>query len=424
MLNQNLNQTEPLADFPKKLQFLFDPYRYKVAYGGRGSGKSWSMARALLLQASNKPLRILCAREIQRSIKQSVHTLLNDQIQALGLGPLYEVLETEIRSRSGSSFSFTGLATNTVESIKSFEGCDIVWVEEAQTVSKKSWDILIPTIRKPDSQIWVSFNPNIDSDDTYKRFVIEPPDNAKVVKVNWQDNPWFPEVLEIERQHSLKTNPDYDNIWEGDCKAAVDGAIYSNEIREAQEGNRITTVPYDPMMKVHVVMDLGWNDSMSVILCQKGVSDLRIIGYIEDDHRTLDSYSAQLKNLSYNWGTMFLPHDGQSKDFKHGISAEDIMKKLGWDIRIVPKADIESGIKLARMNFHRIYFDKSAQRLVECLKNYRRSINSATNEPGEPLHDEYSHGADAFRYLCTSIESMKNESWSKEKIQYTNRGIV
>jgi phage terminase large subunit len=382
------------------------------------------MARALLIQASHKKLRILCAREIQRSIKNSVHTLLNDQIQALGLGAFYEVLESEIRGLNGSSFSFTGLATNTVESIKSHEGADICWCEEAQTISKRSWDILIPTIRKPDSEIWVSFNPNIDTDDTYKRFVVDPPDNAKVVKVNWQDNPWFPEVLETERQHSLKTNPDYANIWEGDCKAAVDGAIYSNEIREAQEGNRITTVPYDPMMKVHVVMDLGWNDSMSVILCQKGISDLRIIGYIEDDHRTLDSYSAQLKNLSYNWGTMFLPHDGQSKDFKHGISAEDIMKKLGWDIRIVPKADIESGIKLARMNFHRIYFDKSAQRLVECLKNYRRSINSATNEPGAPLHDEFSHGADAFRYLCTSIESMKNESWSKEKIQYTNRGIV
>ena len=416
------NQT--IAEFPEKLQFLFEPHRYKVAYGGRGSGKSWSMARALLIKAANEPTRVLCAREIQRSIKQSVHTLLNDQIQALGLGAFYEVLEAEIRGLNGSTFSFTGLATNTVESIKSFEGCDIVWVEEAQTVSKKSWDILIPTIRKPNSEIWVSFNPNIDTDDTYQRFVVEPPENAKVVKVNYTDNPWFPDVLEQERLHSLKTNPDYANIWEGDCKAAVDGAIYSNEIREAQEGNRITTVPYDPMMKVHVVMDLGWNDSMSVILCQRGVSDLRIIGYIEDDHRTLDSYSAQLKNLSYNWGTMFLPHDGQSKDFKHGISAEEIMKKLGWDIRIVPKADIESGIKLARMNFHRIYFDKSAQRLVECLKNYRRSINSATNEPGAPLHDEYSHGADAFRYLCTSIESMKNESWSKEKIQYTNRGIV
>ena len=419
-----MSNQKTIAQFPDKLDFLFQPHRYKVAYGGRGSGKSWGFARALLLQASNKPLRILCAREIQRSIRQSVHQLLTDQIQALGLGPFYEVLESEIRGINGSLFSFTGLANNTVESIKSFEGVQIVWCEEAQTISRKSWDILIPTIRKPDSEIWVSFNPNIDTDNTYQRFVVEPPENAKVVKVNWQDNPWFPQVLEDERQHSLKTNPDYANIWEGDCKAAVDGAIYSNEIREAQEGNRITTVPYDPMMKVHVVMDLGWNDSMSVILCQKGISDLRIIGYIEDDHRTLDSYSAQLKNLSYNWGTMFLPHDGQSKDFKHGISAEDIMKKLGWDIRIVPKADIESGIKLARMNFHRIYFDKSAQRLVECLKNYRRSINSATNEPGAPLHDEFSHGADAFRYLCTSIEAMKNESWSKEKIQYNTRGIV
>jgi phage terminase large subunit len=412
------------ATFPDKLDFLFEPHRYKVAYGGRGSGKSWSFARALLIKAANEPTRVLCAREIQKSIKQSVHTLLNDQIQALGLGAFYEVLEAEIRGINGSTFSFTGLATNTVESIKSFEGCDIVWVEEAQTVSKKSWDILIPTIRKPNSEIWVSFNPNIDTDDTYKRFVVEPPENAKVVKVNYTDNPWFPEVLEIERQHSLKTNPDYANIWEGDCKAAVDGAIYSNEIREAQEEGHITNVPYDPMLKVHVVMDLGWNDSMSVILCQKGVSDLRIIGYIEDDHRTLDSYSAQLKNLPYNWGQMFLPHDGQSKDFKHGISAEDIMRKLGWDIRIVPKQDIESGIKLARMNFHRIYFDKSANRLVECLKNYRRSINSATNEPGAPLHDEFSHGADAFRYLCTSIDAMKNESWSREKIQYNNRGIV
>ncbi len=416
------NQTT--AKFPDRLDFLFQPHRYKVAYGGRGSGKSWSMARALLVKAASEPTRVLCAREIQRSIKQSVHTLLNDQIQALGLGPFYEVLETEIRGLNGSTFSFTGLATNTVESIKSFEGCDIVWVEEAQTVSKKSWDILIPTIRKPNSEIWVSFNPNIDTDDTYKRFVVETPDNAKVVKVNYTDNPWFPEVLEIERQHSLKTNPDYANIWEGDCKAAVDGAIYSNEIREAQEGNRITTVPYDPMLKVHVVFDLGFNDSMAIILCQRGVSDIRIIKYIEDNHRTLDSFSSEIRSLNYNWGTMFLPHDGKSRDYKSGLSAEDIMRKQGWTVRIVPLSSIESGIKIARMHFHKCYFDKSAQRLLECLKNYKRSINSSTNEPGAPLHDEYSHGADAFRYMATSVEQMKNESWGGEKITYNNRSIV
>jgi len=419
-----LSNQKTIAQFPDKLDFLFQPHRYKVAYGGRGSGKSWGFARALLLQASNKPLRILCAREIQRSIRQSVHQLLTDQIQSLGLGPFYEVLESEIRGVNGSLFSFTGLANNTVESIKSYEGVQIVWCEEAQTISRKSWDILIPTIRKPDSEIWVSFNPNIDTDNTYQRFVVDPPENAKVVKINWQDNPWFPDVLEDERQHSLKTNPDYANIWEGDCKAAVDGAIYSNEIREAQEGNRITTVPYDPMMKVHVVMDLGFNDSMAIILCQRGISDIRIVGYIEDNHRTLDSFSSELKNLNYNWGKMFLPHDGKTKDYKYGLSAEDIMRKQGWDVRIIPIASIESGIKLARMHFHKCYFDKSTSRLLECLKNYKRSINSATNEPGAPLHDEYSHGADAFRYMATSVDQMKNESWGGEKIQYTNRGIV
>ena len=419
-----MSNQKTIAQFPDKLDFLFQPHRYKVAYGGRGSGKSWGFARALLLQASNKPLRILCAREIQRSIRQSVHQLLTDQIQALGLGPFYEVLESEIRGVNGSLFSFTGLANNTVESIKSFEGVQVVWCEEAQTISKKSWDILIPTIRKPDSEIWVSFNPNIDTDNTYQRFVIDPPENAKVVKINWQDNPWFPQVLEDERQHSLKTNPDYANIWEGDCKAAVDGAIYANEIREAQENGRITTVPYDPMLKVHVVFDLGFNDSMAIILCQRGVSDIRIIKYIEDNHRTLDSFSSEIRSLNYNWGTMFLPHDGKSRDYKSGLSAEDIMRKQGWTVRIVPVSSIESGIKIARMHFHKCYFDKSAHRLLECLKNYKRSINSSTNEPGAPLHDEYSHGADAFRYMATSVEQMKNESWGGEKITYNNRSIV
>ena len=140
--------SQQIAQFPSKLEFLFDQHRYKVAYGGRGSSKSWSFARALIIQAANRPLRILCAREIQKSIKQSVHQLLSDQIQALGLGSFFEVLEAEIRGMNGSSFSFAGLATNTVESIKSFEGVDIVWVEESQTVSKRSLDILIPNILK------------------------------------------------------------------------------------------------------------------------------------------------------------------------------------------------------------------------------------------------------------------------------------
>lgn len=415
------------SQFPSKLKFLFQPNRYKVAYGGRGSGKSWGFARALLMQGTEKPMRILCAREIQKSIKQSVHTLLKDQIQALGLGSFYEVVETAIRGINGTEFSFAGLATNTVESIKSFEGVDIVWIEEAQTVSKRSYDILIPTIRKPGSEIWVTFNPYMDTDDTYRRFIINKPNDAVVVKMNYNDNPWFPDVLERERARCKQNNPeDYENIWEGATKAAADGAIYHKEVRQAQEEGRITNVAPDRLLKTHIVMDLGWNDSMSIILCQRNLTEIRIIDYIEDDHRTLDSYSDQLKQLGHNWGTMYLPHDARNRDFKHGISSEEIMQRLGWDTEIVPKSDIETGIKLARMTFDRAYFDSvKAERLIECLKNYRRGINQTTNEPGAPLHDEYSHGADAWRYLCAVVDSMSNEesSWS-EPLAANNSWVV
>lgn len=399
------------AEFPAKLKFLFQSARYKVAYGGRGSAKSWSFARALLIHGAEKKQRILCAREVQKSIKQSVHTLLADQIQELGLGGFYEVLETEIRGKNGTEFSFAGLATHTVESIKSFEGVDKVWIEEAQTVSKRSWSILIPTIRKPESEIWVSFNPDLDTDDTYQRFVVNPPEGAVVVKVNYSDNPWFPEVLEKERLHCQRVTPkDYDNIWEGNCKAAIEGAIYADEIRAAQEEGRIRTVPYDPKFKVHVVFDLGWNDAMAVSIVQRSLSEIRILEYIEDNHKTLDYFSSVLKEKRYNWGKVWLPHDGAHKDYKYNRSAQDIMQDLGWKVSIIPRSDIEGGIKTARRTFPRVYFDKDkTPRLIECLKHYRRSVNQTTNEPGAPLHDEYSHGADNFRYLCVSADQMGNE---------------
>src|SRR5690606_19695553 len=164
-----------LAEFPSKLKPLFQPYRYKVAYGGRGATKSWGFARALLIQGAQRKLRILCTREVQKSIKDSVHSLLSDQIQAMGLGHIYQVLQTEIRGVNGTEFLFAGLSTQTVESIKSYEGVDICWVEEARAVSKRSWSILIPTIRKEGSEIWVSFNPELDTDETYVRFVVNPP---------------------------------------------------------------------------------------------------------------------------------------------------------------------------------------------------------------------------------------------------------
>jgi phage terminase large subunit len=270
----------------------------------------------------------------------------------------------------------------------------------------------------------VSFNPDLDTDETYQRFVVNPPPNCTTVKVNYNDNPWFPKELEQEREHCQNTRPeDYQWIWEGNCKAAVEGAIYAKEVTESQEAGRICNVPYDPMLKVHAVFDLGWNDSMSIALVQKVRSEIRIVGYIEDDHRTLDSYSAELRDKRWNWGKVFLPHDGATKDFKTGKSAQELMQRLGWNVEIVPNIGVEQGIKAARMAFAQVYFDKSCARLIDCLKRYRRAINANTNEPMGPLHDEYSHGADCFRYVIVAADSMRNDR--DEPISYPKvSGIV
>jgi phage terminase large subunit len=424
-----MSPNEVRAQFPSKLRYLFEPHRYKVARGGRGSAKSWSFARALLIQAEAEELRIGCFREVQKSIKDSVHALLKDQIEILGMGSEFEVLTNEIRGlRNNSQFLFGGLADHTVESIKSFEGLDRAWVEEGQTVSKKSWGILIPTIRKDGSEIWISYNPDLDTDETHQRFTIKSPTDTVNVLVNYNDNPWFNSVLEQERLDCLRDYPkDYPNIWEGKCRPAAEGAIYYDEIEAADTDGRLENAPYDPRLKVHVVVDLGWNDAMSIIMVQKNSAEIRIIDYIEDSHKKLDEYSQMLKERKYNWGRMYLPHDGYSEDVK-AESACKIMRGLGWDVperEEIVEMDVESGIKAARMIFPRVYFDKGkATRLIECLKRYRRVVNKSTNEPSTPLHDEYSHGADAFRYLALAAEQMRNEEPVWKPINYPKGGIV
>ena len=271
-----------MIELPQKLKPLFEPCRYKVLYGGRGSAKSWSVARSLLLLACQKPMRILCARETQKSIQESVHRLLKDQVELMGLQSFFDVQETKIVGKNGSDFAFAGIRQQGVTNLKSFEGVDIVWVEEAQVVTRKSWDVLIPTIRKPGSEIWITFNPELDTDETYERFVLSPPDGALVLPVNWQDNPWFPAELESERLSWLKRDPvGYETVWEGKCRPAVEGAIYAREIDALQREKRLANVPYDPLLKVHTIWDLGWNDAMSIICVQRQASEVRVIDYIE-----------------------------------------------------------------------------------------------------------------------------------------------
>ena len=211
---------------------LFKPARYKVFWGGRGSGKSWHAAMALIMDEHTRKVRAGCFRELQNSIKDSVHKLLSDQIADLGLLSSFDVAKDSIRSKiTASEFLFKGLRHNAQE-VKSTEGIDIAWVEEAQLVSKESWEMLIPTIRKDGSEIWVTFNPDQETDSTYQRFVVNAPPNSVVVRVNWDENPWFPKALDAERQYMLATDPDaYQNIWEGSCRTSSDAQILKGKYR-------------------------------------------------------------------------------------------------------------------------------------------------------------------------------------------------
>jgi phage terminase large subunit len=411
----------PRVEIPKKLQFLFEPARYKVAHGGRGSSKSWSFAQALLILGARSKLRILCTREVQKSIKDSVHKLLSDQIKRLGLSSFYQVLQTEIRGKNGTEFLFSGLSDQTADSIKSFEGVDVAWVEEAQTVTKRSWDIFRPTIRKAGSEIWVSYNPELETDATHAMFAKNKPEGAVVVEVNWHDNPWFSPELEKERLECLAKYPkDYDNIWEGKTKPAVTGAIYYDEITAMEKEGRIRSVPRNPNNPVHRIWDLGFNDLMAIILVQRIASEIAIVGYVTGERRILSDYIAEFRSgekyARWNWGTDYLPHDGFTQRHQTGKSDADVLRGLGCKIAETPHMTVEQGIRAARAIFPRVYIDKDATAsdhedcpgLVECLKRYRRHINRQTQAAGAPMHDVHSNGADAFRYLALNADSLSS----------------
>ena len=418
--------------FPEKLEPLFSPHRYKVVVGGRGKGASWGIARALLIRGYANTIRWLCTREIQRTIADSVHQLLRDQISLMGLDRFYRVTESGIDGANGTRFAFTGLRNQTAENLKSYEGFDGAWVAESKNTSKKSWDILIPTIRKDASEIWIDLNPDLDSDDTYARFVAHPPHDCAVMFMSWRDNPWFPEVLKKERETllnrvalKLETQETYDNIWEGKCRSSVEGAIYADEIREAVENKRIRPVPYDPMLKVQTVWDLGFNDSMSIIFCQRLLNQIMVIDFLEDHHKKYDYYVEAIKSKKYNLGKAWLPHDAGHDSPLLTTTPLKTLRALGLDCaEPLPREDIEHGIKRTRQTFPRIYFDDDKARpLVDHLKRYRRAIPVTTNEPQGPLHDEHSHAADALRYLCMAAPQMKNDEPQFKKLDYPQLGI-
>ena len=402
-----VQEAKAKARFPAKLKCLFVPQkaRYRVLYGGRGGSKSWNIARALLLKGCEQTIRVLCAREFQTSIKDSVHKLLCDQIFNLGIEAHYEITDRTIRGVNGTEFIFVGIKNNT-NNVKSIEGIDIAWVEEAQSVSPNSWNVLVPTIRKADSEIWISFNPELPTDETWKRFVISPPENAVVQKINWNDNPWFPEVLDLERRALQGRDIEaYNNVWEGIPRQTVNGAIFAKEVTMAELEGRICNVPYDATKPVHAVFDLGWADQTACWILQFIGQETRLIRYFEDSQQTISYYMAKLQSFGYLYDTIWLPHDAKAKSLGTGKSIEEIVRATGMKVQILDRVPVADSINAARTIFNKCYFDRqNTEEGLQCLRHYRYDVDPDTKMfSAKPLHDEYSHGADAFRYIGLMI---------------------
>jgi phage terminase large subunit len=399
------------APFPAKLDFLFQPKRYKVCYGGRGAGRSWGFARALLIEGLQKPLRILCARELQNSIAESVHKLISDQVGMMGLP--YTVEKTSIRNAIGTEFFFEGIRHNT-DKIKSYEGIDRCWVEEAQRVMHSSWETVIPTIRKEGSEIWVTFNPDLETDDTYVRFVKNPypPEMLTCLKMTWEDNPWFPDVLRAELEELKRKDYDeYLHVWEGQCRILLEGAVYAEELRDMVAEKRLCSVPYDPTVGVETFWDLGWADYTAIWFAQKVGFEYHVIDYYENHLKKLDHYLDVLQNKHYIYGTHFLPHDAQAKTMGTGRSIQELMRAKGFKVAIIPKLSIVDGINATRTMFANCWFDAvKCEAGIKALRHYHYEIVEENGRLSkEPVHDWSSHGADSFRYLALGLRQPRSK---------------
>ena len=397
------------ADIPDKLGFLFErgSYRYKAARSGRYATKSWSFARVLLILGISERLRIVCGRETMKSIADSVHALLDDQIKLLGISDKYEVQKTRIYGENGTEFGFVGMRQQTVDHIKSLEGCDIFWVEEAQSLSKKSWEVLTPTIRKEGSELWFSFNPDLATDPTYQRLVSNPPPSSMIVEMNWRDNKWLTPAMKREIDHLRATDPDaYEHVYEGATRSTVENAVCKEEIRRAEREGRLCRVPYDTTRPVDTFWDLGYGDGVAIWFAQPVGFEYRVIDYYESAHQAIDFYLQVLQSKGYTYGTCVLPWDGGAKQLRTGRSIEELIRAKGFKATVLPQLSVADGINAVRTIFPQCWFD--AERCQDGLSGLRRYQWGPPTESGaerrQPIHDAASHPADAFRTLAVHIK--------------------
>ena len=419
--------------FPGPLQCLFVPKRFKVLWGGRGAGRSWGCARALLVRGRSTAIRVLCVREYQNSIEDSVYKVLKDQIEALGWENFYDIQKTRIYGANGTEFNFEGIRNN-VNRIKSYEGIDICWAEEAVKVSKNSWGVLIPTIRKEGSEIWMTFNPELETDYTYQRFVKDPSltpvgtrrfaeplgssmmlesESSFVCKMTYKDNPWFPTVLKEDMQRDKERDYDhYLNIWEGHCLQILEGVVYAKELRKAAEEGRIATVPWERTIPVDTYWDLGQEGLHINLVCATGChanSHIWIITRLPGRMWSILWMFCRIDTMCmgcmYCRSTRNMKSLGMRKTIKEQIGAFYPKK-----VRIARKIAPVDGRNMVRMLFPNMWFDEDkCEDGLNALRHYRYVVeeDARGSRPGQlskdPKHDWASHAADALRYMAVTI---------------------
>jgi phage terminase large subunit len=424
---------------PEKLGEIFEPegVRYRVAYGGRGSGKSVAFARMLLVKSLGAPIKILCCRELQKSMKDSVHSLLCSQIDKLGLNDYFDIGREFLRSKAGSEFLFYGLRTNSAE-IKSMDGIKIAWVEEAQAASANSLTYLLPTIREANSEIWFTFNPADELDPVYEMFVVNNRGKSVVKKVNFYDNPFFPQVLEDERQEDLK-NANYNWIWLGELNLNNEASVYGKWVAECENEGRIRSNLFDATLPVHTAWDIGYSDDTAIWWYQVSGNEIRLIDYYSGSRQDIKSLAEQVygkeiinikygesakilsyelgsvineRRTKYNYGEFNLPHDAANKLLQAGgRSMVDQLFELGIKANVVKATSQQNQIQSARTTLKHTWIDKeNCSEGIRCLRKYEFEEKKDSGGYSQtPKHDIYSHGCDAYEIIPQVWRSNKKE---------------
>lgn len=400
-----------LVDYADVFDPLIDPARYKGAFGGRGSGKSQFFADLMIGSAIRRPgFRGLCCREVQKSLKESAKRLLEMKIQAHGVGHIFDVQESQIKTPGGGLIVFAGLQDHTSESIKSYEGFDVAWIEEAQTVSQRSLNLLRPTIRAPGSEIWASWNPRHRSDaiDQMLRGS-ELPTGAVVVHANYDKNPWFPAELEQERQDCLRMQPDqYAHIWEGDYVTVSEGAYFARDLAKARADGRIGQVAADPVQQYRAFWDIGIRDATAIWIAQFTGQTIKVLDYYEAVGQPLGTHLEWLRSNGYGSALCVLPHDGARADAISAVRFEDHIRQAGFQVQTVEnqgKGAAMKRVEAARRLFPRIWFnDAKCTGGLQALGWYHEKKDEQRNIGLGPEHDWSSHAADSFGLMCVAYE--------------------